>query len=116
MRQKVFSIVSKIPKGKVATYKQIAKLASTSPGSEKFHRTSPGGESCHRINPRAVGRILNTNEKLIEIPCHRIVMSDGRIGGYKGGVKRKIGLLRSEGVEIKGKLVDLKKSLWKNND
>ncbi|MBN2094999.1 MAG: MGMT family protein [Candidatus Aenigmarchaeota archaeon] len=91
MRRAVFAIVSKIPPGKVATYGQIADALGTS--------------------PRAVGRILNSNEKLVEIPCHRVVMSDGRIGGYKCGVERKIELLESEGVEVKNGRVDLERFL-----
>jgi len=93
MRQKIFSLVLKIPRGKVATYKQIAGLSG--------------------IHPRAVARILCTNEKLVEIPCHRIIMSDGKIGGYRGGVRRKIELLKAEGVEIKGGKVDLERFGWK---
>ena len=42
------------------------------------------------------------------MPCHRVVRSDGRVGGYVGGVKRKIELLRSEGVEVKDGKVDLR--------
>jgi methylated-DNA-[protein]-cysteine S-methyltransferase len=94
MREKVFSIVSKIPRGKVATYKQIAFLSG--------------------IHHRTVAKILCANERLVEIPCHRIIMSDGKIGGYRGGVKRKIELLESEGVEVKAGKVDLKKFQWKN--
>jgi methylated-DNA-[protein]-cysteine S-methyltransferase len=93
MREKVFSIVSKIPRGKVATYKQIANICKTS--------------------PRAVGKILNTNENLVEIPCHRIIMSGGKIGGYRGGIDRKIELLESDGVEIKAGKVDLERFGWK---
>ncbi len=93
MRDNIFSIVSKIPKGKVATYKQIAGMSG--------------------IHPRAVARILCSNEKLVEIPCHRIIMSDGKIGGYKGGVKRKIELLEAEGVEIRAGKVDLKRFGWR---
>lgn len=91
MRQKVFEAVSKIPKGKVVTYGQIAKLCGTS--------------------PRAVGKILNSNERLVEIPCHRVVMSDGRVGGYRGGVEEKVRLLESEGVEVKDGKVDLERFL-----
>jgi methylated-DNA-[protein]-cysteine S-methyltransferase len=77
----------KIKKGKVLTYKKVAKLAK---------------------NPkayRAVGNILNKNPDLKTIPCHRVVKSDGRIGGYKFGVKRKIALLKKEGVVIKNRRV-----------
>jgi methylated-DNA-[protein]-cysteine S-methyltransferase len=93
MRTKVFEAVSKIPRGRVATYKQIAQICGTS--------------------PRAIGRILNSNEYLVEIPCHRVVMSEGRIGGYRGGIEEKVRLLESEGVEVREGKVDLAGFGWK---
>ncbi len=83
LRKKVFQVVKKIPKGKVISYKKIAELVG---------------------NPRAwraVGNILNKNPNPKTIPCHRIIKSNGEIGGYKYGTKRKISLLRKEGVVIK---------------
>lgn len=76
---KVYNIVRKIPKGKVLTYKEVAKLA----GNPKAFR--------------AVGNILNKNSDP-EIPCHRVIKSDGKIGGYNHGQKEKIRLLKEEGV------------------
>jgi len=78
----VFKIVSKIPKGKVLTYKKVAKLA----GFPKAWR--------------AVGNVLNKNTDL-NIPCHRVIRSDGKIGGYNKGTNKKILLLKKEGVIIK---------------
>jgi O-6-methylguanine DNA methyltransferase len=78
-RQKVLKIVSKIPKGKVLTYKQVAKLA----GRPKAYR--------------AVGNILNKNYDL-QIPCHRVIRSDGKVGGYNRGARKKINLLKKEKV------------------
>ncbi len=83
LRKKVFQVVKKIPRGKVISYKKIAELVG---------------------NPRAwraVGNILNRNPNPKTIPCHRIIKSNGEIGGYKYGTKRKISLLRKEGVVIK---------------
>jgi O-6-methylguanine DNA methyltransferase len=77
--EKVLQIVSKIPKGKVITYKEIAKLAG-----------SPNGY-------RAVGNILNKNYNP-KIPCHRVIRSDGKISGYNRGVTKKISLLAKEGA------------------
>ena len=55
---------------------------------------------------RAVGNILAKNEKPVIIPCHRVIRKDGSPGNYSGGVKKKIKLLKSEGVEIKnGKVI-----------
>ncbi|MEK7664001.1 MAG: MGMT family protein [Patescibacteria group bacterium] len=77
-QSKVFKIVQKIPKGKVLTYGQVAKLT----GNPKAFR--------------AVGNILNTNYNL-SIPCHRVIRSDGKIGGYNRGVDKKLELLKKEG-------------------
>jgi methylated-DNA-[protein]-cysteine S-methyltransferase len=73
----VFEIVKKIPAGKVLTYKEVAKLA----GSPRAFR--------------AVGNILNTNYNP-EIPCHRVIRSDGKTGGYNRGANQKIKILLSE--------------------
>lgn len=75
--QKVFSIVKNIPKGSVLTYKEVAKKA----GKPKAYR--------------AVGNILNKNYNP-DIPCHRVVRSDGKLGGYNRGADKKRKLLESE--------------------
>ena len=84
LREKVYALVKKIPKGEVKTYKEIAETLNTS--------------------PRAVARILSQNPYPIKIPCHRVIRSDGRIGGYTFKGKRKdgmkISLLRKEGIKI----------------
>ncbi len=77
--EKVYSVVLKIPKGKVLTYKEIA---------QKTGRPAAF---------RAVGNALNKNYNS-QIPCHRVVRSDGKIGGYNRGVKAKIRLLKKEGA------------------
>jgi len=76
-QEKVFKIVKGISRGKTLTYKQVAVLA----GSPK---------AC-----RAVGNILNKNFNP-EIPCHRIIRSDGKTGGYNRGSKLKEKLLKRE--------------------
>ena len=80
---RVYEVVRKIPKGKVLTYKKIAKLAG------------------YPLAWRAVGNILNGNPNPKTIPCHRVIRSDGRVGGYKHGTNQKIILLKKEGVIIK---------------
>ena len=82
---KIYNIVKKIPKGKVMTYKQVAQLA----GKPKAYR--------------AVGNILNKNKDYKNIPCHRVVRSDGKIGGYNRGVKQKEILLKKENVVIRSR-------------
>lgn len=75
--QEVIKIVSKVPVGHILTYKQVAQMA----GSPKAYR--------------AVGNILNHNHDP-KVPCHRVVRSDGKLGGYNKGVERKAELLRKE--------------------
>ncbi len=88
-QEKVLFLAKKIPRGRVATYGEIARILKTS--------------------PRAVGQALHANPCPIKIPCHRVVKSDGSLGGYSGGIKKKIALLEQEGVKIsKGKIVNFK--------
>ena len=81
---KVWYAISKIPKGKVKTYKDLARSIRKPKAS------------------RAVANACGKNHFPIKIPCHRVIRSDGRLGGYsgKGGIKTKRKLLRSEGVFI----------------
>jgi len=76
-KEKVLSAVKKIPKGKTMTYAEVAKKAGSS-------------KAC-----RAVGSILNKNYDS-SIPCHRVIRSDGSIGGYNRGNKKKEELLKKE--------------------
>lgn len=74
---RVYSVVKNIPRGKVFTYKQVATMA----GSPRAFR--------------AVGNILNKNYDP-NIPCHRVIRSDGKTGGYNRGKENKIAILKSE--------------------
>ncbi|MEK7519186.1 MAG: MGMT family protein [Patescibacteria group bacterium] len=87
-QKKVYEIVRKVPKGKTLSYREVAKLADRPRAW------------------RAVGNILNKNCDS-KIPCHRIIRSDGEIGGYAHGEKRKIRLLKKEGVLIRKKRIVL---------
>ena len=78
-KRHVLKIVAKIPIGKVLTYKDVAWRA--------------GNPNAYR----AVGNILNKNFDL-KIPCHRVIRSDGKLGGYNQGIKTKKILLKKEGV------------------
>ncbi len=73
----VYKIVKSIPEGKTMTYKEVAILS----GRPKAFR--------------AVGNILNKNYN-IDIPCHRVIRSDGKTGGYNRGSENKIKLLHKE--------------------
>lgn len=76
-RLRVLAIVARIPRGKTLTYKEVAKRA----GNPKA--------------ARAVGAILKTNFDP-NIPCHRVIRSDGTIGGYNRGTQQKKKLLAEE--------------------
>lgn len=80
--KKVYSYVLTIPAGRVLTYKQVAEAL----GRPRAFR--------------AIGNALNKNPNLIQVPCHRVVRSDGEIGGYAGGRAQKKRLLKKEGVII----------------
>lgn len=93
--EKVYAIVKKIPKGKVATYSQVAKLSGIK-------------------SPRVVGNILHKNTNPDEIPCHRVVNVSGRLAhayAFGGEAKQKI-KLHKEGLVIINNQVNLQKYLW----
>ena len=81
---KVWSYLKKIPRGSVKTYSQVAK------GIGK------------PLAARAVANAIGKNPYAPEIPCHRVIRSDGSLGGYsgKGGIKTKKLLLKREGVTL----------------
>ena len=80
LKEKVFAVTKKIPKGKTMTYKEVAIKV----GKPKAFR--------------AVASILATNFDP-KIPCHRVIRSDGGMGGYnRGGVKKKLEILKKEGA------------------
>jgi len=92
--QLVYDQTILIPRGKVSTYLEIAK-ALDSPHSA-----------------RAVGNALNKNPYAPQVPCHRVIKSNGEIGGFANGPKNKIAILKREGVEIINNKIDLKKYLY----
>lgn len=92
-QEKVWQLIKKVPKGKVTTYREIALVLST-----KAYR--------------AVGTACNKNPYK-HVPCHRVVNSNGNIGGFARGKKEKIKLLEKEGIKIINEKIDLKKYLFK---
>jgi len=81
-QEKVYAIVATIPKGSVMTYKEVAQAL----GKPKAYR--------------AVGNALNKNPYAPEVPCHRVIKSDRTIGGFARGTKKKIAILKKEGVVL----------------
>lgn len=91
----VYAVTSRIPRGKVATYGQIAQLAG---------RTKAA---------RAVGQLMARNTDPKRVPCHRVVGSNGALTGYAfDGVLMKRQKLLAEGIAFTGARVDLSCSLW----
>ncbi len=91
--ENVYALCKKVPKGRVTTYKSIGNALG---GSGQIYR--------------AVGVALNKNPHAPIVPCHRVVNSDGRIGGFAHGTSQKIKLLQEEGITVKeGRIVDFDK-------
>ena len=81
---KVWSYLKKIPRGKVKTYSEVAKAIGKP------------------LAVRAVANAIGKNPLAPQIPCHRVIRSDGSLGGYsgKGGIKTKRLLLKKEGITL----------------
>jgi len=93
--EKVYNLCKKIPKGKVSTYKELAKALN----SKAY---------------RAVGQALNKNPYAPFVACHRIIASNGNLHGFASGLKNKKLLLEKEGIKIKdNKVIDFEKRLFR---
>lgn len=91
LEEKVYKKLLEVPKGKVTTYGELAKAIGLKNGQ------------------RAIGRIMNKNPYPVIVPCHRVIMSSGKVGGYAWGERVKTNMLAKEGVQIKnGKIADSK--------
>ena len=89
---KVYKKLLQVPKGKVTTYGELAKAVGLKNGQ------------------RMIGMIMKNNPFPVIVPCHRVVKSDGKIGGYAYGERVKYRMLVSEGIKIKdGKIIDFDK-------
>jgi len=98
--KKVYQLTKKIPKGRIATYKLIAQALS----SKAY---------------QAVGQALKTNPHPPQVPCHRVVKTNGNLGGFKGSLKAKNTLIKKqllekEGIKFKqNKILNFDKLLFK---
>lgn len=89
LEHRVYEKLLKVPKGKVTTYSELAKAVGLKNGQ------------------RAIGRIMNKNPFPVIVPCHRVILSNGKIGGYAWGENVKTSMLSKEGIKIKnGKILD----------
>ena len=81
---KVWKAISKIPRGQVRTYKELAKIIKKPKAA------------------RAVANACGKNPYPIKIPCHRVIRSDGSLGGYsgRGGISAKKDILKKEGYNF----------------
>lgn len=96
--EKVYSLCTKIPPGKVTTYKEIAQALNTK-------------------GYQAIGQAMRCNPYAPHVPCHRVIASDGSLGGFKGKkkgkeIKEKIKLLEKEGVKIIDNKINLHESYF----
>jgi methylated-DNA-[protein]-cysteine S-methyltransferase len=83
----VYDLLLRIPAGKVSTYGDLARALGNPSAS------------------RAIGRILGENPNPVKVPCHRVVMSNGQVGGYSYGTAKKKQLLEKEGVSFTNGIV-----------
>ena len=91
---RVLSVVRRIPRGKVATYGDVARAAG-----------KPGAA-------RAVGNIMRTCARP-DVPCHRVIAAGGKLGGYGGSEAIKRNLLIAEGVVVRGSRIKMKDHGWR---
>ncbi len=78
-KTRVLEVVASIPRGRTLSYKEVARRAG------------------NPLAARAVGNIMNKNHDP-KVPCHRVIKSNGTIGGYRGGTRKKIEILKREGA------------------
>ena len=94
--EKIYKKLLQVPKGQITTYGELAKAVGLKNGQ------------------RAVGKMMNKNPYPVIIPCHRVVMSTGKIGGYAYGENVKTKMLNDEGLEIQnGKIIYLKNKIYR---
>lgn len=88
--ERCYKLLRTVPKGKVTTYKALAEALGT-----KAYR--------------AVGNAMNKNPYAPEVPCHRVVASNGSLHGFASGLNKKESMLKAEGVSVQNQKVDLEK-------
>lgn len=92
--ERCYKLLKRVPKGKVTTYKAVAM-------------------ALHSKAYRTVGNAMNKNPYAPQVPCHRVVKTDGSVRGFASGTKNKVQMLKKEGIKINNGKIDLKKYLYK---
>ena len=96
LEKKVYKKLLEVPEGKITTYGELSKAVGLKNGQ------------------RVIGQIMKKNQFPVIIPCHRVVKSDGKIGGYAYGNQVKSKMLSLEGIQIHdGKIQDFKKKMYR---
>jgi len=92
----VYKKLLQVPKGKVTTYGELARAVGLKNGQ------------------RQIGQIMKNNPYPVLVPCHRVIKSDGKLGGYDFGVHIKENILSKEGIKIKnGKIIDFENRIFR---
>ena len=96
LEKRIYKKLLEVPKGRVTTYGELARAVGIKNGQ------------------RMVGQVMNKNPYPALVPCHRVVMSSGKIGGYAYGQEIKTNMLAVEGVDIEdGKILNLEQRLYR---
>ena len=96
LEQQVYKKLTQVPQGKITTYGELSKAVGLKNGQ------------------RVIGQIMKKNPYPVIIPCHRVVKSDGTVGGYAYGRDIKTNMLQKEGIKIHdGKILDWNKKYYK---
>ncbi len=96
LEEKIYKKLLDVPKGQITTYGELSKAVGLKNGQ------------------RVVGKIMNKNPYPVIIPCHIVVMSTGKIGGYAFGQDIKVKMLSDEGIEISnGKIINLENKIYR---
>lgn len=95
LSQQVYKKLLEVPEGSVTTYLELSKAVGLKNGQ------------------RVIGQIMKNNPFPAIVPCHRVVKSDGKIGGYAYGQNVKANMLKKEGIKIQnGKILDWNKTFY----
>ncbi len=96
LQQKIYKKLLQVPEGQITTYGELAKAVGLKDGQ------------------RAVGKAMNQNPYPVIVPCHRVVMSSGKLGGYAFGKDVKAKMLSDEGIKIQNdKVVEFKDKIYR---